>query len=156
MLLGTFSLLQIGKYGKKYRHLVTLVCSSSSRFFITTVVCFCHTFAPPSPSPSPPRSTCFQTLSIFKSQILELLSAEPEANFVPSGENATELTEPSCLNRECSNFDSKSRIVTILSAEPEANFLPSGENATDITQESCLKVKFASFGSAFELKVVKF
>jgi hypothetical protein len=61
-----------------------------------------------------------------------VLSALPKAKYLPSGENATELTyELWPCNVFTSFFDSKLQSFTVLSELPEAKYLPSGENATE-------------------------
>ena len=63
-----------------------------------------------------------------------VLSSEPEATSLPSGEKATLLTQllwPSSVRRAAPVAASQSR--TVLSAEPEATSLPSGEKATLLT-----------------------
>ncbi len=58
----------------------------------------------------------------------------PEAKYLPSGENATELTDElwpcSVVNSFC---DSTLQSLTVLSSLPEAKYLPSGENAMERT-----------------------
>ncbi len=65
---------------------------------------------------------------------LTVLSALPEAKYLLSGENATELTSElwpcSVLTLFC---DSTLQSLTVLSELPEAKYLPSGENATERT-----------------------
>ncbi len=62
------------------------------------------------------------------------MSSLPEAKYLPSGENATELTG---LLWPCSVvtsfYDSTLQSLTVLSWLPEAKYLPSGENATELT-----------------------
>jgi len=68
-----------------------------------------------------------------------VLSLEPETMRVPSGENATDETQPECpcrgLPMAVPDAASHNRIV--LSPEPETMCVPSGENATDETQSEC-------------------
>jgi hypothetical protein len=63
---------------------------------------------------------------------LTVLSALPEAKYLPSGENATEVTS---LLWPCSVvtsfYESTLQSLIVLSLLPEAKYLPSGENATE-------------------------
>ena len=73
------------------------------------------------------------------SQILIAPPCDPETTRLPSGENATDVTQSVCpsngpLTTSCICV---SRILTVLSHDPETMRLPSGENATDVTQSSC-------------------
>jgi hypothetical protein len=65
-----------------------------------------------------------------------VLSSEPDATSLPSGEKATELTGPEWPSSGppygAPVAASQSR--TVLSIEPDATSLPSGEKATDLTQ----------------------
>ena len=59
-------------------------------------------------------------------------STEPDAIFVPSGENATARTQPVCPENEAICFCvATSHISTLSSQDPEASFMLSGENATE-------------------------
>src|ERR1700683_572788 len=61
-----------------------------------------------------------------------------ETTRVPSGENATDLTQPSCPSSlKISAPVAVSQIRTLLSSEPEAIRLPSEEIATDSTPSMC-------------------
>jgi hypothetical protein len=61
-------------------------------------------------------------------------SSLPEAKYLPSGENETDLTTLLCSFSEAiSFFYSTLQIFTFLSALPEAKYLPSGENAMEKT-----------------------
>ena len=55
---------------------------------------------------------------------------------VPSGENATDVTELECPCRGSPMAvpDAASHNRMVLSSEPEAMRVPSGENATDVTE----------------------
>jgi hypothetical protein len=65
-------------------------------------------------------------------QSLTVLSALPEAKYLPSGENATERTDSSCPRSVVTSFfDYMFQSLTVLSLLPEAKYLPSGENATE-------------------------
>jgi hypothetical protein len=56
----------------------------------------------------------------------------PEAKYLPSGENATDLTVSLWPCSVVTSFcDFKLQNLTVLSALPEAKYLPSGENAMD-------------------------
>jgi hypothetical protein len=67
-------------------------------------------------------------------QSLTVLSWLPEAKYLPSGENATELTEYLwSFNVVTSFFDSTLHSLIALSSLPEAKYLPSGENEIDLT-----------------------
>jgi len=68
--------------------------------------------------------------AIFVSQILTVLSHDPETTRLPSGENATDVTQCVCpSNGPPSIFCvSTSQILIVLSSEPEARRFPSGEN----------------------------
>jgi hypothetical protein len=63
---------------------------------------------------------------------LTVLSQLPEAKYLPSGENATEVTG-SLWPRSVvtSFFDYMFQSLTVLSKLPETKYLPSGENATE-------------------------
>jgi hypothetical protein len=67
-------------------------------------------------------------------QSLIFLSSLLEAKYLPSGENATDLTSDlwprSVVTSLC---DSTLQSLTVLSALLEAKYLPSGENATEKT-----------------------
>jgi hypothetical protein len=69
-------------------------------------------------------------------QSLTVLSQLPEAKYLPSGENATELTSKLW---PCSVviyfFDSTLHSLTVLAWLLEAKYLPSGENTKDQTSE---------------------
>jgi hypothetical protein len=59
----------------------------------------------------------------------------PEAKYLPSGENATELTDllwP--FSVVTSFFDYMFQSLTVLSSLLEAKYLLSGENATQVTE----------------------
>ena len=68
------------------------------------------------------------------SHILTDLSCEPDAMVVPSGENATLLTQPPWPSsfRSCLPV-AASHILTDVSSEPDAMVVPSGENTTLVT-----------------------
>src|SRR5271154_6773742 len=54
---------------------------------------------------------------------------------LPSGEKATELTEPVWPSSVCSSAPvAASQSRTVSSADPDTTCLPSGEKATDVTQ----------------------
>src|SRR5712691_10863188 len=57
----------------------------------------------------------------------------------PSGENATDLTEPVCPVKGPATVSPAMAFHTriLRSSEPEAMCWPSGENATDLTQPVC-------------------
>jgi hypothetical protein len=62
-----------------------------------------------------------------------VLSVLPEAKYLPSGENATELTYQLWPRSLVTSFcDSTLQSLTVLSSLPEAKYLPSGENATEM------------------------
>ena len=69
-----------------------------------------------------------------------VLSPEPETTCLPSGENATEVTNPLCPSNGPETIipvsASHNRIV--LSSEHETTCLPSGENATELTHHCAL------------------
>ncbi len=76
-------------------------------------------------------SSCEQTLHSFI-----VLSWLPEAKYLPSAVNATEVTLPLCPYSVAISFcDSTMYILALLSQLPEAKYLPSGENAIEV---SCL------------------
>ena len=86
-------------------------------------------------------------------------SVDPEANNLPSGENATEKTHPVCFVKICiclpvSTFHR--RIVRSL--DPEARSLPSGENATELTSFICSPCNSVPLSIGFSPvhKVVRF
>jgi hypothetical protein len=63
---------------------------------------------------------------------LTVLSALPEAKYLPSGENATEQTYELWPCSVVTSFcNSTLQSLTVLSSLPEAKCLPSGENATE-------------------------
>ncbi len=71
-------------------------------------------------------SFCDSTL-----QSLTVLSSLPEAKYLPSGENAREVTDLLWPYSVVTTFcDSTLQSLTVLSKLPEAKYLPSGENAT--------------------------
>ena len=66
------------------------------------------------------------------SQSLTVRSAPPEASVRPSGENATDRTEPPWPSRLASSFPAAtSQSLTCLSYPPDARSRPSGEKATE-------------------------
>ncbi len=67
-------------------------------------------------------------------QSLTVLSALPEAKYLPSGENATETTDLlwPCSVVSCF-FNYTLQNLTVLSLLVEAKYFPSGENAMDQT-----------------------
>ena len=73
------------------------------------------------------------------SQIRIVLSSEPEATRLPSGENATDLIQSVCpWNGSPTGFPvSASQIRMVLSSDPETMRLPSGKNAIDVMQSVC-------------------
>src|SRR4051812_3410588 len=72
------------------------------------------------------------------SQILTVLSHDPEARSLLSGENATEVTKSECSSstRMIEPW-ARSQIRMVLSFDPEARRLLSGENATELTSSVC-------------------
>ena len=69
------------------------------------------------------------------SHTLIVLSVDPDAMRLPSGEKATELAKPLWpLSLRISLPDFVSHILTVLSRNPDAMRLPSGEKATDLTK----------------------
>src|SRR5207248_148889 len=69
------------------------------------------------------------------SQSLTVLSHEPDATSLPSGENATDVTQRKWPSSVCSGAPvTASQSLTVWSHEPDATSLPSGENATDVTR----------------------
>ena len=76
--------------------------------------------------------------SAVTSQSLIVLSQLPEANVLPSGLNATEVTRiecPASVNMHLPVAASQS--LTVLSSLPEARCFPSGLNATEVTRSEC-------------------
>jgi hypothetical protein len=73
-----------------------------------------------------------------------VLSDEPDAIRLPSGEKATDKTQPVCpVNGWPSGAPvSESQMRTVLSDEPDAIRLPSGEKATDETKPVCPRINF--------------
>lgn len=66
---------------------------------------------------------------------LIVLSTDPEAACRPSGENATNWTQPLRPFSVCVHApDSQSQTLIVLSPDPEAICRPSGENTTDQTE----------------------
>lgn len=79
-----------------------------------------------------PSSVAVQT-PVVASQSCTVLSQDPEARRVPSGEKATALTYPEWPPNIAVQFPvivSQSR--TVWSSDPEASWVPSGENITDL------------------------
>src|SRR6266852_1326779 len=69
-----------------------------------------------------------------------VLSSEPDAmRVLPSGENATVLTESSCPRKGFPVATPRfvSHTLIVLSCEQDAIYLPSPENETDVTQRVC-------------------
>jgi hypothetical protein len=65
---------------------------------------------------------------------MTFLSTLPEAKYLPSDENAMELTgELWPCSVVTSFFNSTLQNLTVLSWLAEAKYLPSGENATELT-----------------------
>ncbi len=63
-----------------------------------------------------------------------MLSWLPEAKYLPSGENVTEVTALLWPYSVVTSFcDSTLQSLTVLSALLEAKYLLSGENATELT-----------------------
>src|ERR1700750_25016 len=61
-------------------------------------------------------------------------SRDPDATSLPSGENATVLTENEWPSRVCTVWPvAGSQSRTVLSRDPDAISLPSGEDATALT-----------------------
>jgi len=68
-------------------------------------------------------------------QIRIVLSYEPDMIRLPSGENATDSTQPLWPSSLRTSLpDLASQIWTVLSPEPDTIWLLSGENATDLTE----------------------
>lgn len=68
---------------------------------------------------------------VLASQSKMLLSIPPLASVLPSGENATNKTQPLCPSQVASGLSvAKSHSLTVVSPEADANRWPSGENAT--------------------------
>ena len=93
-------------------------------------------------------------VSTFHRRIVS--SVDPEANSLPSGENATDQTQPVCPLNTCISVPVSTfhrRIV--LSRDPEANSLPSGENATDWTEWHAFLVHYFVYqvGSNIPIKM---
>jgi hypothetical protein len=69
------------------------------------------------------------------SQSLTVSSPDADATTSPSGENATDLTQPEWPSSVGSAAPvSASQSLTVLSTDADATALPSGENATDLTE----------------------
>src|SRR5829696_1854992 len=67
-----------------------------------------------------------------------VLSSEPEAISVPSGEKATQFTIPLCPSSVCRSSPLFTfHNLMVLSPEAEAISVPSGENATSLTLRLC-------------------
>jgi hypothetical protein len=74
-------------------------------------------------------------LPLLTSQILTVLSSNPDASRAESGEKTTELTQwlwPSSVCRHLPLLTSQ--ILTVLSSDPDASRAESGEKATDLTE----------------------
>src|SRR6267154_391610 len=69
-----------------------------------------------------------------------VVSSDPDTMRLPSGENATELTQLSCPVRGARSGSpvSASHNRMVLSYDPDTMRLPSGENAADVTSPLCL------------------
>src|SRR2546423_916701 len=66
---------------------------------------------------------------------MTVLSPDADATSLPSGENATELTESEWPSSVCSAAPvTASQSLIVSSNDADATTLPSGENATDLTQ----------------------
>ncbi|KAK5634984.1 hypothetical protein RRF57_010696 [Xylaria bambusicola] len=72
-----------------------------------------------------PSSVCRQLPSA--DQIRTVQSLDADATVLPSGENATELTESVCLSSVCRQLPSADQIRTVPSFDADATVLPSGE-----------------------------
>ena len=69
---------------------------------------------------------------------LTVSSSDPLATHRPSGENATEFTQPECPDSvRTTSPVAASHSLTVLSLDPLATHRPSGEKATDFTQYEC-------------------
>jgi hypothetical protein len=72
---------------------------------------------------------------LLGSQILTVLSSDPDASRAESGEKATDLTEPLWPSSVCRHLPLlASQILTVLSPDPDASRAESGEKATELTQ----------------------
>lgn len=77
-----------------------------------------------------PRSSWRKT-NLSLSRRLIVLPFEPDANCVPSGENATDVIQSKWLsNVRCRLPVAASHSLIVSSSEPDVNCVPSGENAT--------------------------
>ena len=72
---------------------------------------------------------------ILASHNLMVLSYDPDTMHLPSGENATDVTQFSWLSRGGCSISpvSASHNQMVLSSDPDTMCLPSGENTTDQT-----------------------
>lgn len=81
---------------------------------------------------------CLLLNPVAASQILIVLSDEPEARCFPSGENTTVLTQSECPpSVSCRAPVATSQILAVLSIEAETSCFPSGENAIDQQSTMC-------------------
>src|SRR5271155_4890001 len=71
---------------------------------------------------------------VVECQSLTVLSYDPDASVLPSGDNATVITPSEWpLSAQPSAPVVESQSLTVISYDPDASVLPSGENATAIT-----------------------
>jgi len=61
-----------------------------------------------------------------------VLSYDPEARYLPSGEKLIEVTSSECPFRVCNKFPEDTSDTISPSSEPKAKCLPSGEKATEV------------------------
>ena len=86
------------------------------------------------------RQSIVTFISLWRgsSHVLMVLSYDPDATFVPSGENDTLFTSEECPSSVCRHSPLvTSHSFTVVSQDPDATFVPSGENDTLLIQEDC-------------------
>ena len=79
-----------------------------------------------------PRPSVCCNVPVSADQSRTVLSKDPDATSFESGENATDLTQPSWPSSVCCNVPvSADQSRTVLSKDPDATSFESGENATE-------------------------
>ena len=72
------------------------------------------------------------------SHSFSVLSSLPDSTRVPSGENATEVTQSECPSKVRTRAPvAASHSFSVLSELPDSTRVPSGENATEMTASEC-------------------
>ena len=78
-------------------------------------------------------------MPVSVSHSLTVRSTEPEINLDPSGENASEVTEPECPEKGSRTRElvSMSQTLIVLSKDPETILVPSREIAMEVIEPKC-------------------